>query len=73
MCIVRRREQSVSSPSHFETEQHGVLKLQDKEKNRCVQKLIVLLITELQKIAKSTSWSFKFCVENMFCYDIEII
>lgn len=31
MCIVRRREQSVSSPSRFETEQHRVLKLRDKE------------------------------------------
>lgn len=48
-------------------------KVTGQRKNRCVQKLIVLLITELQKTAKSTSWSFKFCVENMFCYDIEII
>lgn len=48
-------------------------KVTGQRRNRCVQKLIVLLITALQKIAKSTSWSFKFCVENMFCYDIEII
>ena len=68
---------------HTLKENNTAFKVTGQRKNHCVQKLIVVLLiaddrtetlwTELQTTAKTTSCCFEFCVENMFCYDIEII